>query len=143
MHTLEVVGTSAVWEIGCPNRLLDWTAYFSHCTSVDAYSSYGKTLTSPNENPEIIALQAKPCAIAKLGSAAGPLLFIVLSVKFLVGLSKQSLFVDTIIVAVVPKACEVMGNASTLYSDKTDTLTQNQMQAVSRTIRTNLQLEGS
>jgi magnesium-transporting ATPase (P-type) len=99
-------------------------------------------LRLPNENPEIAALQAKPYAIAKLGSAAGPLLFIVFSVKFLVGLPKQSLFVDTIIVVVVPKACEVMGNALTIYSDKTDALTQNQMQAVSRIIRTSLQLEG-
>ncbi|SPJ80254.1 uncharacterized protein FTOL_08646 [Fusarium torulosum] len=64
------------------------------------------------------------------------------SVDFLVGLHKQSLFVDTIIVVVVPKACEVMGNALTIYSDKTDALTQNQMQAVSRIIRTSLQLEG-
>jgi len=152
-------------------------------TSTGIYSSYGKTLMALNEDPEITPLQSKLNVIAeyiaKLGGAAGLLLFIVLLIKFLAQLPKLDyltpaekgqrflkifIVVVTIIVVAVPeglplavtlalafattrmlkdnnlvrhlKACEVMGNATTICSDKTGTLTQNKMQVVSGTIGT-------
>ncbi|KAG4219352.1 hypothetical protein PC116_g32168, partial [Phytophthora cactorum] len=57
-------------------------------TSTGIYSSYGKTMMSLNEDPEITPLQSKLNVIAeyiaKLGGAAGLLLFIVLFILFLV-----------------------------------------------------------
>src|SRR5690606_34319711 len=90
-------------------------------TSTGVHSTYGRTLMSLNEDPEITPLQSKlnviATYIAKIGSAAALLLFIVLFIRFLADLPNSDeppavkgqnfleifIVVVTIIVVAVPE----------------------------------------
>lgn len=151
-------------------------------TAVGVHSAHGKTMMSLQESNEATPLQSKLNTlaeyIAKLGSAAALLLFIVLLIKFLAQLphnngtptQKAQEFMTilitavTIVVVAVPeglplavtlalayatkrmlkdnnlvrvlRSCETMGNATSICSDKTGTLTQNVMTVVAGSIGT-------
>lgn len=151
-------------------------------TAVGIHSSHGKTMMALAESNDMTPLQAKlnnlAEYIAKIGSSAALLLFVVLFIKFCVQLPNSSespadkggrfirilIVAVTIIVVAVPeglplavtlalayatkrmlkdnnlvrvlRSCEIMGNANTICSDKTGTLTQNIMTVVAGSVGT-------
>ncbi|KAK1451790.1 calcium-translocating P-type ATPase [Colletotrichum melonis] len=158
-------------------------------TAVGVNSSYGRITMSLRTEQEDTPLQRKLNIladwIAKAGFAAALLLFVVLFIKFCVGLPTNNgtpeqkgqqflkLFIVsvTVVVVAVPeglplavtlalsfatsrmmkdnnlvrvlKACETMGNATTICSDKTGTLTQNKMSVVATTLGKSISFGGT